>query len=135
MASTRATPGWFSCLAFALVAPVFVPAAAAARPVLHPTPLVLLPMDGSFSLVSSTAPLVGQPSIQPPPTARQLTAPAALPRAITLSLDLIAARRAFEGPIWTLQPRARGPVLELAALGAGQDWAPGLVHASVDWQF
>ena len=42
---------------------------------------------------------------------------------------------ALSGPSWSYQPEPRGPVLELAALGAGRKGRPKLVHVSIDWSF
>ena len=39
------------------------------------------------------------------------------------------------GPSWSYQQGASGPVLELAALGAGKKGRPKLVHVALDWSF
>ncbi len=41
----------------------------------------------------------------------------------------------FSGPALTYQTSRRGPVLEIAALGAGMDKAPFLAHLGLGWKF
>ena len=41
----------------------------------------------------------------------------------------------LSGPSWSYQPGAGGPVVELAALGAGKKGRPKLVHVAIDWNF
>ena len=39
------------------------------------------------------------------------------------------------GPSWTLESGKGGPVLQIAALGAGKKDRPGLAHLAIDWNF
>jgi len=39
------------------------------------------------------------------------------------------------GPRFAFEPRAGGPVVEVAALGAGKKGRPGLAHIALDWDF
>jgi hypothetical protein len=50
--------------------------------------------------------------------------------------DAAAAGRALpDPPMVSYEPLARGPVIELGALGAKRDDMPGLVHFAVNWDF
>ena len=39
------------------------------------------------------------------------------------------------GPRFAFEPRAGGPVVEVAALGAGKKGRPGLAHIALGWDF
>ena len=56
---------------------------------------------------------------------------------LTATGERLAAGQAatISGPALTYQTSRRGPVLEIAALGAGMDKAPFLAHLGLGWKF
>ena len=60
--------------------------------------------------------------------------PVMLPRILSDSLELASAGTTIEA-VWIVRHRGRGPVVELGALGGGQEWAPDLAHVAIDWRF
>ena len=102
-----------------------------------------LPADAlAEPLVAAAAPALASEqhyALAPPPlmlgikTSSGLV-PVVLPRILADALELAAADATIE-PVWIIRHRARGPVVELGALGGGQEWAPDLAHVAIDWRF
>ena len=124
-----------NCSPFQLVACGFAAVLGLVQPALAQdghraaAPLVLLSLDGAYALAAGTAVVHARPVPDHHADAEPM------PRQLTDSLDRAAEPLLIEGPVWSVQRRARGPMLEVGALGGGQAWAPSLAHVAVGWHF
>lgn len=97
----------------------------------HSHPAIVWLSATNYQLPDQT-PIVVAPSSSPAP---EYGALAELQTTAAMAIAVANRTTVIPGPDLSYRAGARGPLVEIAALGGGMDSAPALAHVGLDWIF